>query len=44
VTSTYLTEVEVFDPRKLQKALTYTDAEIENEEIITNFCSWNIPA
>ncbi|GAU13296.1 hypothetical protein TSUD_42500 [Trifolium subterraneum] len=44
VTATYLAEVEVFDPRKLQKALTYTDAEVENEEIVANFCSWNIPA
>ncbi|PNY09997.1 type I inositol 145-trisphosphate 5-phosphatase 1-like protein [Trifolium pratense] len=44
VTATYLAEVEVFDPRKLQKALTYTDAEIENEDIMPNFCSWNIPA
>ncbi|KDP26179.1 hypothetical protein JCGZ_22273 [Jatropha curcas] len=31
VTATYMAEVEVFCPRKLQRALTYTDAEIENE-------------
>ncbi|XP_027367487.1 type IV inositol polyphosphate 5-phosphatase 3 [Abrus precatorius] len=36
VTATYMAEVEVFSPRKLQKALTFTDAEIENEEVITN--------
>lgn len=34
VTATYMAEVEVFCPRKLQKALTYTDAEIENEEVL----------
>ncbi|KAL0557051.1 hypothetical protein IC582_005569 [Cucumis melo] len=33
VTATYVAEVEVFCPRKLQRALTFTDAEIENEEI-----------
>lgn len=32
VTATYMAEVEVFSPRKLQRALTFTDAEIENEE------------
>ncbi|MBA0865504.1 hypothetical protein Goshw_012807 [Gossypium schwendimanii] len=31
VTATYMAEVEVFDSRRLQRALTYTDAEIENE-------------
>ncbi|RDY03709.1 Type IV inositol polyphosphate 5-phosphatase 3 [Mucuna pruriens] len=36
VIATYMAEVEVFSPRKLQKALTFTDAEIENEEVITN--------
>ncbi|XP_020231653.1 type IV inositol polyphosphate 5-phosphatase 3 [Cajanus cajan] len=36
VTATYMAEVEVFSPRKLQKALTFTDAEIENEEVMTN--------
>lgn len=41
VTATYLAEVEVFSPRKLQRALTFTDAEIENEEIMTNFGTWN---
>ncbi|XP_022767988.1 type IV inositol polyphosphate 5-phosphatase 3-like isoform X2 [Durio zibethinus] len=33
VTAIYMAEVEVFCPRKLQRALTYTDAEIENEEV-----------
>ncbi|XVF29868.1 hypothetical protein REPUB_Repub16aG0007600 [Reevesia pubescens] len=32
VTATYMAEVEIFSARKLQRALTYTDAEIENEE------------
>lgn len=36
VTATYMAEVEVFSPRKLQKALTLTDAEIENEEVVTD--------
>ncbi|KAI3757459.1 hypothetical protein L6452_04996 [Arctium lappa] len=34
VTATYMIEVEVFSPRKLQKALTITNAEIENDGII----------
>ncbi|XP_057974515.1 type IV inositol polyphosphate 5-phosphatase 3 isoform X3 [Malania oleifera] len=33
VTATYMVEVEVFSPRKLQRALTFTDAEIESAEI-----------
>ncbi|KAE8735050.1 Type I inositol 1,4,5-trisphosphate 5-phosphatase 1 [Hibiscus syriacus] len=33
VTAIYVTEVEVFCPKKLQRALTYTNAEIENEEV-----------
>ncbi|XVE55097.1 hypothetical protein DITRI_Ditri03aG0133500 [Diplodiscus trichospermus] len=33
VSAIYMAEVEVFCPRKLQRALTYTDAEIENEEV-----------
>ncbi|KAE8684375.1 Type I inositol 1,4,5-trisphosphate 5-phosphatase 1 [Hibiscus syriacus] len=33
VTAVYMAEVEVFCPRKLQRALTYTDAEIQNEEV-----------
>ncbi|KAI4352774.1 hypothetical protein L6164_006994 [Bauhinia variegata] len=41
VTATYMAEVEVFSPRKLQRALTFTDAEIENEEVISNFSGWN---
>ncbi|ESW29917.1 hypothetical protein PHAVU_002G109300, partial [Phaseolus vulgaris] len=36
VVATYMAEVEVFSPRKLQKALTLTDAEIENEEVMAN--------
>ncbi|XP_019163110.1 PREDICTED: type IV inositol polyphosphate 5-phosphatase 3-like [Ipomoea nil] len=36
VTATYMVEVEVFSARKLQRALTYTDAEIENEEVVTD--------
>lgn len=31
VSATYMIEVEVFSPRKLQRALTFTDAEIEND-------------
>ncbi|KAJ7969762.1 putative Type I inositol polyphosphate 5-phosphatase [Quillaja saponaria] len=31
VTATYMAEVEVFSPKKLQRALTLTDAEIEND-------------
>ncbi|KAM1136029.1 hypothetical protein COP2_035074 [Malus domestica] len=34
VTATYAVEVEVFCPRRLQRALTFTDAEIENEDIV----------
>ncbi|KAL7176111.1 hypothetical protein ACSBR2_029642 [Camellia fascicularis] len=34
VTASYMVEVEVFCPRKLQRALTYTDAEIENQEVV----------
>ncbi|CAN1235244.1 Type IV inositol polyphosphate 5-phosphatase 3 [Linum perenne] len=33
VTATYMVEVEVFCPRRLQRALTYTDAEIGSEEV-----------
>ncbi|CAA0830120.1 DNAse I-like superfamily protein [Striga hermonthica] len=33
VTATYLVEVEVFSPRKLQRALTFTDAEIEEQDV-----------
>lgn len=36
VMAIYMAEVEVFSPRKLQKALTFTDAEIENEEVMAN--------
>lgn len=35
VTATYMAEVEVFSPRKLQRALTFTDAEIENDDVVT---------
>ncbi|CAA7052354.1 unnamed protein product [Microthlaspi erraticum] len=34
VTAIYLAEVEVFSAKKLQRALTFTDAEIENEDIV----------
>ncbi|KAI7730851.1 hypothetical protein M8C21_002072 [Ambrosia artemisiifolia] len=34
VSASYMIEVEVFSPRKLQKALTFTDAEIENDDEI----------
>lgn len=34
VTAIYDVEVEVFSSRKLQRALTFTDAEVENEEIV----------
>jgi hypothetical protein len=36
VTATFMAEVEVFSHRKLQKALTLTDAEIENEEVVAD--------
>ncbi|KAK4352490.1 hypothetical protein RND71_028008 [Anisodus tanguticus] len=36
VSATYMVEVEVFSPRKLQRALTFTDAEIAKEQIVTN--------
>lgn len=36
VSATYMIEAEVFSPRKLQRALTFTDAEIAKEEIVTN--------
>ncbi|KAH1059249.1 hypothetical protein AAZX31_02G074100 [Glycine max] len=44
VTATYMVEVEIFSPRKLQRALTFTDAEIENEQVITNLSNWNLAA
>ncbi|KAF9588665.1 hypothetical protein IFM89_014386, partial [Coptis chinensis] len=34
VTAVYVAEVEVFCHRKLQKALTYTDAEMEDDDVI----------
>jgi len=37
-----MAEVEVFNPKKLQRALNYTDAAIENEEITTSFGTWNL--
>lgn len=36
VTASYSVEVEVFSPRKLQRALTFTDAEIEEQDIIAD--------
>lgn len=44
VTATYMVEVEAFSPRKLQRALTFTDAEIENEQVRTNLSNWNLAA
>lgn len=34
VTAVYMVEVEVFCPKKLQRALTFTNAEIEHEEAV----------
>ncbi|KAL0877843.1 hypothetical protein Bca101_027549 [Brassica carinata] len=34
VTATYMAEVEVFSARKLQRMLTFTDAEIEDEALV----------
>ncbi|KAJ0241106.1 Type IV inositol polyphosphate 5-phosphatase 3 [Hirschfeldia incana] len=34
VTAIYMAEVEVFSVRKLQRALTFTDAEIEDEKLV----------
>uniref|UniRef100_A0A166BNT3 Inositol polyphosphate-related phosphatase domain-containing protein n=1 Tax=Daucus carota subsp. sativus TaxID=79200 RepID=A0A166BNT3_DAUCS len=34
VAATYVVEVEVFCPKRLQKALSYTDAEIEHDEAV----------
>ncbi|EOA33689.1 hypothetical protein CARUB_v10019870mg [Capsella rubella] len=34
VTAIYMAEVEVFSARKLQRALTFTDAEIEDERLV----------
>lgn len=36
VTATYTVEVEVFSPKKLQRALTFTNAEVEEHDIITD--------
>lgn len=36
VTATYMADVEVFSPRKLQRALTFTDKEIEDGDILTD--------
>ncbi|KAJ0985574.1 hypothetical protein J5N97_003930 [Dioscorea zingiberensis] len=37
VTAIFMVEVEVFCPRKLQRALTFTDAELEEEEHVQDF-------
>ncbi|PIN06783.1 Inositol polyphosphate 5-phosphatase [Handroanthus impetiginosus] len=34
VTASYLVEVEVFSPKKLQRALTFTDAEVEEQDLV----------
>ncbi|XP_038698374.1 type IV inositol polyphosphate 5-phosphatase 3-like isoform X2 [Tripterygium wilfordii] len=36
VSATYMAEVEVLSPRKLQRALTFTDAEIENTGLVAD--------
>lgn len=36
VSASYMVEVEVFSPKRLQKALLYTDAEIEHDEFVAN--------
>lgn len=36
VSASYMVEVEVFSPKKLQKALLFTDAEIERDEFVAN--------
>ena len=36
VTASYIVEVEVVCPKKLQRALTFTDAEIEEEPLIAD--------
>lgn len=36
VTATYMAEIEEFSHKKLQRALTFTDAEIENEEVVAD--------
>ena len=46
VIATYMVEVHTFSPRKLQRALTFTHAEIENEQVITNYTkhkTWSDP-
>lgn len=37
VTATLMAEVEFLSHRKLQRALTFTDAEIENGDVISEF-------
>lgn len=36
VTATYMVELEVFSQKKLQRALTFTDAEVKEEDIVTD--------
>lgn len=36
VSASYMVEVEVFSSKKLQKALLFTDAEIEHDEFVAN--------
>lgn len=36
VTASYMVEIEVFSQKKLQRALTFTNAEVEEEDIITD--------
>lgn len=46
VTATFMAEVEVFSHRRLQKALTLTDAEVEDGDIISDidYCCWYGPS
>lgn len=36
VSATYMVEVEVFSSKKLQRALTFTDAEIEDCQVVSS--------
>ncbi|KAG9157369.1 hypothetical protein Leryth_005016 [Lithospermum erythrorhizon] len=37
VTATYVVEIEEFSPRRLQRALTFTDAEVEDEQLVSDY-------
>lgn len=36
VSASYMVEVEVFSPKRLQKALLFTNAEIEHDEFVAS--------